>query len=323
MKVFATRRISSNGIRMINEAGIELTEWLEKRDLTRDELIQYTRDHDALIVAGHAKIDKEFLEKCSHLKLIANHGVGYDHIDILEASRLKIPVANTPGILDKATADTAFLLMLAVSRKAIHNHKRILNGQWSFLDPTENLGQEIRGRTLGIFGLGNIGMEMARLCKVAYNMDIIYCNRSNASNAEKELGARKVGFKELLNRSDVLSVHSLLSTGTRGIFDFNAFKEMKASSIFINTARGAIHNEADLSAALQKGLIWGAGLDVTDPEPMDPLNPLLSMENTVILPHIGTATEETRQQMSILIAENLIAAAKGLSIPYLVNPDKT
>ena len=321
MKVFATRVITDAGVQLMQQAGITVTQWQEKRDLTREELIAFCKQHEALIVAGPVKIDKEFLYECRHLKVIATHGVGYDHIDIETATELNIPVGNTPGVVDHATAETAFLLMLAVSRKVIHNHKRIINGQWSFFDPTQNLGIEISGKTLGIFGLGNIGFEMARLCKIAFNMKVIYCNRTNNLRAEQELNASKVSFDDLLKQSDVLSVHSVLSNETKEVFNKDAFGKMKSSSIFINTARGGIHNEVDLTEALKNRTIWGAGLDVTNPEPMSPDNPLLNLEYATVLPHIGTSTEETRIKMVTLIAENIIAGLKGEKVPYVVNKE--
>jgi glyoxylate reductase len=224
-------------------------------------------------------------------------------------------------VLSEATADVAFLLMLAASRKAFHLHKTILRGEWSFFRPKAHLGRELKNKTLGIFGLGRIGTEMAKRCKGAYNMNVIYCNRSRNLKAEELLQARKVSFDELLAQSDVLSVHCSLNEETKGIFDKTAFKKMKKTAIFINTARGLIHNETDLIDVLRNGVIWGAGLDVTNPEPMKPDNPLLSMENVAILPHIGSASVEARNEMARLCAENIIQGLKGKRLPNIVNPE--
>src|SRR6185295_16366847 len=191
--------------------------------------------------------------------------VGYDNIDIDSATKLKIPVGNTPDVLSDATADIAFTLLLMTSRKAIFHHKRILNKQWDFFRPTANLGIELKNKTLGIFGLGRIGFEMAKRCRGAYNMSIIYHNRSQNKMAENELGAKKVTFDELLSKSDVLSVHTALTPETKGKFDYSTFCKMKPNSIFINTARGGMHQEEDLIKALNEKRIWGAGLDVTNP----------------------------------------------------------
>lgn len=321
MQVFITRKIPETGLQKLKEAGIEVIEWEEKRRLTQTELIEFCKQSDALLSAGHNKIDAVFLNECKHLKVIALHSVGYDNVDIAAADALKIPIGNTPGVLNRATADVAFLLMLAVSRKAFYLNEKIIKGEWNFFEPTANLGIELTGKALGIFGLGNIGFEMAKLCVGAYNMKVIYHNRNHNLKAEKELGAEMVSFEELLQRSDVLSVHTNLSAETKGIFDKNTFEKMKTSSIFINTARGAIHNEDDLIHALQNGIIWGAGLDVTNPEPMKKDNPLLTMPTVAVLPHIGSATFETRNGMSEMAAENIIAGLNGKRIPFPVNPE--
>jgi glyoxylate reductase len=321
MKVFITREIPEAGIKKLRDAGIEIVAWKEKRELTQPELIEYCKQCDALIAAGYNNMDAHFLDECRHLKVMALHSVGYDNVDIAEADRLKIPVGNTPGVLNGPTADIAFLLMLAVSRKAFYLHQKILNGDWKFFEPTANLGIQLYDKTIGIYGLGNIGFEMAKRCAGAFNMKVIYHNRHRNLPAEEELKAVYVSFEELLERSDVLSVHTNLTKETQGKFDKAVFEKMKATSIFINTARGAIHNEQDLINALQNGTIWGAGLDVTNPEPMKKDNPLLTMPNAAVLPHIGSATVETRDEMANIATENVIAALNGKRIPFPVNPE--
>ncbi|MGN6542296.1 MAG: 2-hydroxyacid dehydrogenase [Ginsengibacter sp.] len=321
MKVFITREIPEVGLKKLKDAGIEIVEWKEKRELTQPELIEYCKQSDALIAAGYNKMDAHFLDECRHLKVIALHSVGYDNVDIAEADRLRIPVGNTPGVLSGPTADIAFLLMLAVSRKAFYLHQKILNGDWKFFEPTANLGIQLYDKTIGIYGLGNIGFEMAKRCAGAFNMKVIYHNRHRNLPAEEQLKAVYVSFQELLERSDVLSVHTNLSKETLGKFDKAVFEKMKRTSIFINTARGAIHNEQDLINALQNGTIWGAGLDVTNPEPMKKDNPLLTMPNAAVLPHIGSATIETRDEMANIATENVIAALNGKRIPFPVNPE--
>jgi glyoxylate reductase len=320
MNVFVTRVIPEAGLQLLKAAGLNVKQWTEKRKLTTKELIEECKDADALLSASQ-QLDKEFLEASSHLKIIALLSVGYDNVDIETANRLKIPVGNTPGVLSGATADTAFLLMMAAARNAFFMHKMIIEGKWGFFEPTANLGKELSGCTLGVFGLGKIGMEMAKRCAGAFGMKIIYHNRSRNEEAEEQLNAKLVSFDELLQQSDVLSVHTALTEETKGKFDEAAFKQMKPEAIFVNTARGAIHNEPDLIRALENKTIWGAGLDVTNPEPMRPDNPLLSMSNVAVLPHIGSATEGTRNAMAKLAAENIIAALKGEEIPFLVNPE--
>ena len=320
MNVFITREIVESGLQILQDAGISYTQWTEKRVLSEAELIAHCQNYDALLNAGPNKIDAHFLNACSHLKVIALHSVGYDNVDTEAATRLRIPIGNTPGVLSDATADTAFLLMLATSRKAFYLHKTIAKGEWKYFEPAVNLGIELYGKTLGIFGLGNIGYQMAKRCKAAYNMKIIYHNRHNNPVAEKDLGAVKVSFDELLQQADVLSVHTALTPETKEIFNKEVFGRMQPSAIFINTARGGIHNEKDLIEALQQNMIWGAGLDVTNPEPMDPGNVLLVMPNVCVLPHVGSATMEARSAMSRLAAENIVAGLNGLPLPHWVNP---
>lgn len=317
MKVFITRVIPEVGLKLLTDAGIPFELWKEKRDLTQEELINRCQEFDALLSVGSNKIDAIFLRACSHLKIISLMSVGYDNVDVAEALKNGIPITNTPGVLSDATADTAFLLMLAVSRKAFYQHKKIIKGQWGFYEPTADLGIELHGKTLGIFGLGKIGFEMARRCIGAYGMNVIYYNRGINEAAERVLKATRVSFDQLLQQSDVLSVHAALTAETEDKFDLTAFRKMKRGAIFINTSRGGVHKEEDLIKALGEGLIWGAGLDVTNPEPMHADNVLLQMHNVAVLPHIGSATFETRNAMAEIAAKNIIAAYRD---EPLLNP---
>jgi glyoxylate reductase len=321
MKVFISRKIPEAGLQYLKDAGIQITEWVEKRDLLQEELIAHCENVDALLSAGGNKIDRKFLDAVKHLKVISLHSAGYDNVDVAAATAIKMPIGNTPGVLSDATADIAFLLMLATSRKAFYMSKTIQQGAWGFFEPTANLGIDIRGKTLGVFGLGKIGFELAKKASAAFGMKIIYHNRGHHAEAEKELNAKWVSFDELLGNSDVLSVNTALTPETKGKFNKEVFKKMKAGAIFINAARGSIHNEEDLTEALQKGIIWGAGLDVTNPEPMRPDHPLLSMPNVCVLPHVGSATEDTRAAMSLLAAKNIVAGLKGERLPFIVNPE--
>jgi glyoxylate reductase len=320
MNVYVTRIIDQAGTDLLEQAGFSVKLWTEKRKMTNEELSEAAKWADALLCAGQ-QLDGNFLSANTHLKVIALHSVGFDNVDIETANRLKIPIGNTPGVLSEATADTAFLLMMAAARKAFYMNRSIIEGEWGFFDPTANLGKDLSGVTLGVFGMGKIGFELAKRCYGAFGMKVIYHNRSHNEEAEKAIGAELVSFKELLNRSDVLSVHTALTAETKGKFDMNAFKQMKPGAIFVNTARGAIHNEDDLRDALNKKIIWGAGLDVTNPEPMDPANELLKMPSVAVLPHIGSATEGTRKSMAELAARNIIAGLRGEKIPFPANPE--
>jgi glyoxylate reductase len=286
--------------------------------MNNQELINACQHCDALISTSSDRIDANFLSACSHLDIIASFSVGYDNIDLTAAKKHGIVIGNTPGVLVDATTDVAFGLMIAVARKMFFLHKSIEQGNWTYFRPTAHLGQDLKGKTLGVFGLGDIGFEMARRCTTAFMMPVIYHNRSRNLQAEKDLGATYVSFDELLKHSDVLSVHASLSPETKGKFDRSAFSKMKKSSIFINTARGGIHDEEALTEALEQKEIWGAGLDVTNPEPMDQANKLLQMEQVAILPHIGSATEHARNEMARLAAENILHFYSSRKIPHQV-----
>jgi len=321
IKIFLTRDITSTGIDLLKKEGFEVSSWPHDRPIPADELTKAAKKATAVICLGTDKINKAFLDECKHLDIISLLAVGYDNIDVKEATKLGIPLGYAPGAMSDATADIAFGLMIAVSRKFFYMHKKIARGEWTHFRPKANLGMELKNKTLGIFGLGRIGMEMAKRCNGAYNMTILYTNRHSNKEAEELLNARKVSFDELLNQSDVVSTHCALSEETKGIFDRSAFSKMKSTSIFINTARGPVHNEPDLIEALKSGTIWGAGLDVTDPEPMKPDNPLLEMENVCILPHVGSATVEARNEMSRIAALNIIEFYRGNRIPHMINPE--
>jgi len=321
IKVFVSSVLPQIGIDMLRKENFNVITWNDDSPIPRDVLIKNAKQCNALLCTLTAKIDAEFLDECSHLEIISQFGVGYDNINITEATKHGIPVSNTPGVLTDATADIAFGLMIAASRKMFFMHKKIEKDEWKHFTPVSNLGIELKHKTLGIFGLGRIGTEMAKRCKGAYEMNIIYYNRTRNLEAEKLLNAKYVSFNELLAQSDVLSVHSILSEETKGIFNKAAFDRMKSTSIFINTSRGSVHNEEDLIAALKEGKIWGAGLDVTNPEPMKPDNPLLNMPSVAVLPHIGSATVEARNGMSRLAAENIIEFYKNGRIPNFVNPE--
>jgi len=319
IKVFVTRDIPGGGIDLLRNEGFDVSVWPEDRPMKPEELINAGKKANAMLTLLTDSIDKNFLNECKDLHIISQFAVGYDNIDIAEATRLGIPIGYAPGAMSDATADTAFGLMIAVSRKMFYMHNRISRGEWTFFRPKANLGIELKNKVLGIVGLGRIGLQMASRCKGAYNMEIIYHNRKSNPQAEKILNARLVSFDELLSSSDVVSVHCALNEQTKGMFNRTTFSKMKPTSIFINTARGAIHNEEDLIDALNSEVIWGAGLDVTNPEPMSATNPLLFMPNVAILPHIGSATIEARGEMSRLAAVNIVEFYKRGKIPNLVN----
>lgn len=321
MKIFITKRIPQKGIDLLTAAGHEVEVHSSPEPLSETALIQACQRADFVLNGGMQKFDSHFFASCPNLRALSLMSVGYDNVDLSAATQYKVPVSNTPGVLSGATADLAFLLILAVSRKAFFHHKRILQGDWKGFDPTAHLGVELNNKTLGIYGLGRIGLELARKARAAYNMEIIYHNRGRNHEAERVLGARYVNFDDLLTQSDVLSIHAALTAETANRFNQDAFRRMKNTAILINTARGGLVHEKDLADALYSGLLWGAGLDVTNPEPIKSDNPLLQLENVCILPHIGSATVETRDNMALMAASNLLAAIKGQQMPQIINPE--
>jgi glyoxylate reductase len=234
-KVFVTRDIPSVGIDLLREEGFEVSVWPEDRPIPSANLIESAKKADAVLCISTDKIDSNFLNECKHLDIISQFAAGYDNINVAEATRLGIPLGYAPGAMSDATADIAFGLMLSVSRKFFYMHKRIINGEWSHFRPKANLGMEMKGKTLGIFGMGRIGLEMAKRCKGAYDMKIIYHNRRRDQEAEKKLDATYVSFEELLKQSDVLSVHTVLSEETKGVFNKKAFAQMKPTCIMKKT----------------------------------------------------------------------------------------
>ncbi|MEM9141687.1 MAG: D-glycerate dehydrogenase [Bacteroidota bacterium] len=320
MKVLVCLNIPESGPALLRQNGLEVDQWREDLPMSPRTLSTRAKQYNALLCTGNYRINAGFLKQNRHLKIISQYAAGYDNIDVKAAGELGIPIANAPDAMTDATADIAFGLLLAVSRKMFYMHKTIARGEWKHFRPKAHLGMELKGKTLGIFGLGTIGLEFAKRCQGAYGMSVLYCNRTRNAVAESLLDAQKVDFTELLERSDILSVHSALTPATYKIFNAKAFARMKNNALFLNTARGAIHEEMDLVNALRTGQIWGAGLDVTDPEPMLPDNPLLDMENVAVTPHIGSATETARQRMSLYAAENILACYQSRPIPYLVDP---
>lgn len=320
MKVFATRKVPKITRELLEKNQIKLDEWDEDHSIRKQELMELIPQYDGVFVMG-TQVDRETIEPAGqNIKALSLFSVGFDNVDIEAATECGIPVSNTPDVLSDSTADIAFLLMQNVARKSFFHYKRVLEGNWD-RGFNEYLGFDLTGKTLGIFGLGRIGFVMAKRSRAAFDMNIIYHNRSRNEEVEKELNAKYVSFDELLGQSDVISIQSALTPETEMVFNANAFQKMKNSSILINTSRGKVVDEKALYDALVSEEIWGAGLDVTDPEPMSADNPLLGLENVAVLPHIGSATLETRNAMGKLAAENMILALNGEKMKTHVNPE--
>ncbi|HEX2620726.1 MAG TPA: D-glycerate dehydrogenase, partial [Phototrophicaceae bacterium] len=243
---------------------------------------------------------------------------GYDNIDVPAATARKIPIGNTPGVLTEATADLAFSLLLAAARRLPEGERYVRDGNWKQWSPSLLLGQDIYGATLGILGFGRIGQAVARRGK-GFGMKLLYHGGGDQSAAQ-ELGAQSSSFDDLLHESDFISVHVPLKPETHHLISTREFSLMKTTAILVNTARGGIVNPAALYAALRSKRIAAAGLDVTEPEPIQLDDPLLTLDNCLIVPHIGSATVATREKMALLAAENILAGLRGERLPHCVNP---
>lgn len=315
-KVFITRSILPEGPELMRERGLIVDVNELERPLTYDELKLKARNYDALITMLSDRIDEDFLNYNSHLKVITNYAVGFNNIDVLKASALNIPIGNTPDVLTEATAEIALGLMIAATRNFLSAEKSIEQGKWLNWGPRDHLGLALRGKTLGVVGFGRIGQRLAEMAFHAFGMKIIY-----AANNEKEnsLGATKVELHDLLKNSDFISLHVPLNNSTRKLIGKNEFALMKKSAVLVNTARGETIDQDALIDALSNNTIFAAGLDVTDPEPLPRDHKLLQLKNAFILPHIGSATYEARSAMSILSAKNIILGLEGRELEACVN----
>lgn len=282
-----------------------------------DRVLEEARDAHALITMVSDRITAHFMDRCPDLKIISNCAVGYENIDIPAAAERGIYVTNTPDVLTEATADLAWSLILSTARRIVEADRYVRDGRFVAWKPTLLLGMNVYGKTLGIFGMGRIGSAVARRAR-GFDMEVIYHNRNPNPEIERKTGAKYVGFGDLLWKSDFLVISSPLSPGTRGKFGTTQFESMKNSAIIVNVGRGPIIKETELVEALKKGVIRGAGLDVFENEPdIDP--GLMNMDNVVLLPHMGSGSRETREEMAAMAVRAVEAALRGETPEHLVN----
>jgi glyoxylate reductase len=272
---------------------------------------------DAVYTYGHPTVDAAFLDRLPGVRVISNFGVGVDHIDVAEATRRGIPVGNTPGILDGAVADLAFALILAAGRRIVEGDKYARGPDFVHYDPSYLLGREVHSSTLGIIGLGRIGEQVAKRAR-AFDMTVLYHNRHRRPDAEGQVGARYASKDELLGAADYVVLTCPLTPETRGLIGRSELAKMKPTAALVNISRGPVVETAALAEALTKRVIRMAALDVTDPEPLPRDHPLLKLDNVVITPHLGSATEETRRRMAEVSVENLLAGLAGRPLPFRV-----
>ncbi|MGB2711230.1 MAG: D-glycerate dehydrogenase [Conexibacter sp.] len=306
--VFVTRRLVGDALDRLVAAGHEVDVWEQRLPPPRDELAARAGAADALLCTLSDRIDGALLDACPRLRVIANHAVGVDNIDLAAARARGIPVGNTPDVLTAATADLAFALLLAAARRLPQTAQAVKDGAWGPWEPDGFLGHDVTGTTLGIVGAGRIGRALARRA-AGFEMEVFMATSNGGTP-----------LHDLLARSDFVSLHLPLTPQTRHLIDAAALAQMKPTAILVNTARGPIVDTAALLDALRAGTIAGAALDVTDPEPLPPDHPLLYEPNALVVPHVGSATPRTRTHMADLAVDNVLAALAGEPLPHAVAP---
>jgi glyoxylate reductase len=319
-KVFVSRRIPDEGLNAI-AAACEVDLWPNQLPPPADVLRDRVKGCDGLVSLLTDRIDGTLLDAAPRLKIVSNYAVGFNNVDVPACTSRGVCVGNTPGVLTDATADIAVTLMLAAARCIGEGTADAKAGKWLTWEPLGWLGQDLAGRTLGIVGMGRIGFAAAKRLHHGWGMKVLYTEQVPRPEAENEFGAKRVELDELLAQSDFISAHVDLNPSTKGMFSAAQFKKMKRTAVFVNTARGPLVDQTALAEALRSGTIFAAGLDVTDPEPLPPDHDLYKLPNCVIVPHIASATVETRNAMARLCANNLLAGVKGDLLPTWVNPE--
>ena len=317
--VFVTRALPGDTIRRISK-DFQVTVYPKDRNITKDELLTYVKDADAIISMLSDPIDADVLAAGKNLKVVANYAVGFNNIDVAAATARGIAVVNTPGVLTEATADLAWALLLAVSRRVLEGDAMTRAGKFRGWAPELLLGVPVYGQTLGIVGAGRIGRAVARRAR-GFGMRILYHNRSRlAAEVEQELGMAYASLDELLAESDFVSLHCPLSPETHHLIGAAELSKMKPTAVLINTARGPVVDEQALLTALRNKQIFGAGLDVYEREPM--LTPgLADLPNVILTPHIGTGDVRTRVAMVDMVVDDVIAVLENRRPRHIVNPE--
>jgi glyoxylate reductase len=317
-RVFLTRLIPEKGLKLI-QSFCDVDQWTDELPPTYQTLLQRVRGIDGLLCLLTDRIDAAVMESAgAQLKVISNHAVGYDNIDIPAATSRSIPVGNTPGILTDATADFTFALLMAVSRRVLEGDRQVRDGGWKTWGPSILLGADFVGATLGIIGFGRIGKAVAERA-AGFNLRVLY--HDPGASLDPDLNAVPADLDTLLRQSDFITLHTPLTTETHHLINAENLAKMKSTAVLVNTSRGGVVDQTALFTALKDRRIFAAALDVTDPEPLPSDSPLLTLDNLIITPHIASASVNTRQQMSFMAANNLIAGLKGERLPNCVNPE--
>nr|XP_022900378.1 glyoxylate reductase/hydroxypyruvate reductase [Onthophagus taurus] len=312
--LYLTREINEEAFNLLKER-FDVSMWLGPGAVPREELLKNIPNKDALFCLLTDKIDLEVIQKANKLKILGTMSVGYDHLDLKELKSRNIKIGYTPGVLTDATAELTMSLLLATSRRLLESNEEAKNGRWSTWSPFWMCGPGLSNSTVGIVGFGRIGQTVAKMLKPFNVKQILYHNRSEKSKEAEEIGAKRVDFDTLIKTSDFIIATISLTPETEGLFNKDVFKMMKKSAVFVNTSRGGVVNQDDLVDALESGAIWAAGLDVTTPEPLPVNHKLFMLKNCVVLPHIGSASIQTRKNMAMMTVKNILAALDGEKMP--------
>jgi len=319
-RVYACRPLLGRALALLEEH-CEVRVWPDPEVPPPREVLQReVQEAEGLVTLVTERVDAALLEAAPRLRVVSNVAVGYDNVDVAAATRRGVVVTNTPDVLTETTADLAWALLLAASRRVAEADRFTRGGRWRSWGLELMLGQDVYGRTLGVVGLGRIGRAVARRA-VGFGMRVLYTSRRRHEDAEQDLGVQWRELDELLAEADFVTLHTPLTPETRHLIDRARLRRMKPTAILVNTCRGAVVDEAALAEALREGWIWAAGLDVFEQEPLPPDSPLLSLQNVVLAPHIGSASFATRARMSEMAAENCVAVLTGRRPPNPVNPE--
>lgn len=318
-RVFVSRRLPDDILKpLFDLAEVEI--WPHDDPPSQAVLMEKMPELNGLLSLLTDPLNAVVLDKSGpNFKVISQMAVGFDNIDIAAATRKGICVGHTPGVLTETCADFTFALLLAAARRVVEGDRIVRQGNWPIWGPFVLTGPEVNNATLGIVGFGRIGQAVARRAR-GFGMKILYYDQVRYPDAEKEFGAEFSSFHDLLAQSDFVSIHTFLSSETRGMFNRDVLSRMKPSAILINASRGPVVDSDSLVWALQEKRIAGAALDVFDPEPIPRDHPLLSMENIVIVPHIASASIQTRRRMAEISVQNLVAGLRGERLPFCANP---
>ena len=320
-RVFVSRLIPDDGLRPIREA-CDAQIWEGELPPGREELLAAIEGCAGVLTLLTDRVDDEFLDRAGPgLMVVSNFAVGFDNVDVPACTARGVAVGNTPGVLTETTADLAFALLMAAARRVAEGDRYVRAGRWKTWGPMLLLGPDVHASSLGIVGFGRIGQAMARRAR-GFGMKILYHDLTRADPAlEDELGAIYLPLEELLPACDFVSLHVNLSDQTRGLMNAERLGWMRPNAILVNTSRGPVVDHTALFEALRDGVIAGAGLDVTDPEPIPVDDPLLTLENCLVVPHIASASRATRSKMAEMAAANLLAGVRGERLPTPVNPE--